>query len=214
MNLATDIEVAVTVPLPTTLGGTTVKIIDSTATERLAPLFFVSPTQINYQIPASAASGPATAVVMSGNEAISVGMLQIVSVAPSIFTADATGQGLAVGEALRVKANGLSITTPLTRFDSAIGKVVAVPIDLGEETDQVFVILYGTGIRLRSSMEMVSSKIGSVTSLVFFAGAQGGFVGLDQINLGVLRSLAGRGEVDVELSADGKAANKVRISIK
>ncbi len=214
VNLAISTEVAMTIPLPTELVGTTVKVIDSPAAERLARLFFVSPTQINYQIPPGTASGPATVVVMSGDESISVGMIQIVSVAPEIFTAEATGKGLAVGESWRVKANGMQITTPLTRFDAALGKIVAMPIELGEETDQVFVILYGTGIRLRSSLQAVPAKIGGVTSQVFFAGAQGGYIGLDQINLGLPRSLAGRGEVDVELSADGKAANKVRVSIK
>ncbi|MGH9841878.1 MAG: hypothetical protein ACREEM_24245 [Blastocatellia bacterium] len=44
-------------PLPTTLGGVSVRALDSAKTERLAPLFFVSPAQVNYQMP------PGTAVV-------------------------------------------------------------------------------------------------------------------------------------------------------
>ncbi|MBL8168727.1 MAG: hypothetical protein JNJ50_11265, partial [Acidobacteria bacterium] len=41
-----------------------------------------------------------------------------------------------------------------------------------------------------------------------------GFVGLDQINVPLPRSLAGRGEVDVVMTVDGVAANTIRIRIK
>ncbi|MGH9802462.1 MAG: hypothetical protein ACRD82_19015, partial [Blastocatellia bacterium] len=43
---------------------------------------------------------------------------------------------------------------------------------------------------------------------------QGGFVGLDQINLRLLRNLIGRGDVDVVLMVDGKTANTVRVNVK
>ncbi|MGH9844830.1 MAG: hypothetical protein ACREEM_39440, partial [Blastocatellia bacterium] len=43
-NLATTMQSATVSPLPTTLAGTSVKVRDSAGSERLAPLFFVSPT--------------------------------------------------------------------------------------------------------------------------------------------------------------------------
>lgn len=46
-NLATATLSATVTPLPTSLAGTTVKVRDSFGTERLASLFFVSPTQVN-----------------------------------------------------------------------------------------------------------------------------------------------------------------------
>jgi uncharacterized protein (TIGR03437 family) len=49
---------------------------------------------------------------------------------------------------------------------------------------------------------------------VTFAGAQGDFVGLDQSNLRIPRSLAARGEVEVLLTVDAQVANPVRINIK
>ena len=51
IDLATQFEVAMTLPLPTELLGTTVRVRDSQSVTRLAPLFYVSPTQVNYQIP-------------------------------------------------------------------------------------------------------------------------------------------------------------------
>ncbi len=49
-NLSTGIASATGSPLPTTLDGTTVTMTDSAQAARVAPLFFVSPTQINYEI--------------------------------------------------------------------------------------------------------------------------------------------------------------------
>ena len=103
---------------------------------------------------------------------------------------------------------------PVARFDQTQNKFVAIPIDLGPETDQVFLLLFGTGIRFRSALSAVSAKIGGVDVQVTFAGAQGSFVGLDQVNASLSRSLAGRGEVDVSLSVDGQAANTLKAGIK
>jgi uncharacterized protein (TIGR03437 family) len=47
-----------------------------------------------------------------------------------------------------------------------------------------------------------------------FVGAQGSLAGLDQINALLPRSLAGRGEVNIELSVDGHAVNLVTVSVK
>jgi uncharacterized protein (TIGR03437 family) len=88
-----------------------------------------------------------------------------------------------------------------------------VPIALGDESDQVFLVLFGTGWRNRNLQFGVSAKIGDVDSPVPFAGAQPSLVGLDQMNIRLLRSLAGKGEVDLMVTVDGKMANTVRISI-
>ncbi|MBL8169211.1 MAG: hypothetical protein JNJ50_13720, partial [Acidobacteria bacterium] len=49
---------------------------------------------------------------------------------------------------------------------------------------------------------------------VLYAGLQGDFVGLDQVNLKLPRSLAGRGLVEVVLFADGYSSNAVQINVK
>jgi len=48
---------------------------------------------------------------------------------------------------------------------------------------------------------------------VLFAGPQGDFPGLDQINLQLPKTLAGRGGVDLELTVDGVQANVVHLVI-
>jgi hypothetical protein len=54
-----------------------------------------------------------------------------------------------------------------------------VPIDLGDESDQVFLVLFGTGWRNRKFQLGLSAKIGDVDTPVTFAGAQPSLVGLD-----------------------------------
>ncbi|MGH9844694.1 MAG: hypothetical protein ACREEM_38745, partial [Blastocatellia bacterium] len=186
---------------------------DSAGVTRDAPLFFVAPTQVNYLIPAGTAARAATVTITSGDGKVSTGVVQIASVASGLFSANASGQGVAAGVALRVKADGTQSYEPIAEFNQAQNRFVAKQIDLGPTTDQVYLILYGTGFRNRSALAAMACKIGGVDAEVLFAGDAPGFVGLDQSNVRLPRSLAGRGEVDVVMMADGKAANTVRIAI-
>jgi uncharacterized protein (TIGR03437 family) len=216
LRLATATQAAITLPLPTALAGTTVKLRDSAGTERFAPLFFVSSGQVNYQIPPGTATGKATVTITSGDGSVSSGTIQINAVAPGIFAANSNGQGVAAGYALRVKADGSQITEPIAQFDTTLSppRYVTAPLDLGPPTDRVFLVLFGTGTRFRSSLSTVAATIGGVSAEVLYAGPQGDFVGLDQVNLLAPRSLIGRGEVDVNLMVDGRPANAVRVNIK
>jgi uncharacterized protein (TIGR03437 family) len=213
-GLATVTQSSTTIPLPTSLAGTTVKVKDSAGIERLAPLFFVSPTQVNYQIPAGTAAGAAIVTIISGDGAVSTGVAIIKAVAPGLFSAEADGQGVAAAVALRVRADGSRSYEPVAQADPSQSYFVARPIDLGPATDQVYLILFGTGIRQRSSLSTVIATIGGVDAEVSYAGGQGEFAGLDQINLLVPRGLAGRGEVDILLTVEAQMANAVRVSIK
>jgi len=213
-GLAPSIQSSSSVPLPTGLAGTAVKVKDSSGIERNASLFFVSPEQINYLVPPGTAPGTATVNVIGGGGVFSTGTVQVVPVAPGLFSANASGQGVAAAVVLRIKADGAQIYEAGAQFDAAQNKFVSRPIDLGPETDRVFLLLFGTGIRFISSLQTATAKIGGTDAQVLFAGAQGGFVGLDQVNLTLPRSLIGRGEMDIAFTADNRTANIVRINIK
>ncbi len=213
-NLATQLAVADTLPLPTTLAGTTVKVRDSAGVERLAPLFFVAPGQVNYQIPAGTAAGEATVTIIAGDGHVSTGMINIDAVAPGLFSASASGQGVAAAVVLRVKADGRQSYEPAAQYDAAQNRFVALPIELGEGGDQVFLILFGTGFRHQRDLAAVALKLGDVETEALYAGPQGDYEGLDQLNLRIPRSLAGSGEIDVRLNVDGREANRVRIHVK
>jgi uncharacterized protein (TIGR03437 family) len=80
-------------------------------------------------------------------------------------------------------------------------------------SDQVFLVLYGTGIRHRSSDANVFATVNGV-SVPAESAAQGTYPGLDQVNLQLPHSLAGAGTVDVALMVEGQAANTIRVSIQ
>ncbi len=89
-----------------------------------------------------------------------------------------------------------------------------MPIDLGPASDNVYLVLYGTGIRNRSDLTKAQATIGGVALPVLYAGQHCCYIGVDQINVQLPRSLAGRGDVDVTLNVDGKAANTIKVNVK
>jgi uncharacterized protein (TIGR03437 family) len=213
-NLSVGAQIASGTPLPTTLAGASVTIKDSRGNEHLAPLFFASANQINFQIPQGLSLGRGAIYAVNNGNIHSTGSIEITSVSPGLFSADASGADLAAAVALRVRANGEQVYEPIGRFDQATNRFVAVPIDLSNPSEQVFLLLFGTGMRNRSSLSNVTARIGNVGTEVLFAGAQDGFIGLDQCNLRLIGTLAGRGEVDIVLTFDGKTTNAVKVNIK
>lgn len=204
-GLATATAEAMTIPLPTTLAGTTLTVKDSAGTERPAPLFFVSATQINYLIPPGTVSGTAIVTVTSGNGSIASGAIQVEQVSPGLFTFSSDGQGV-VAAVVRRFRNSQEL------FPSVLA---AQPIDLGPETDLVILEMFGTGLRFHSqAAASVRVKIGGADGQLFYAGLAPGFVGLDQVDVGIPRSLIGRGDIDIVLTADGKPGNTVKVGIK
>ncbi len=213
-NLATSTVAASTIPLPTELAGTTLKVKDANGLERFAPLFFVSPQQVNFLIPAGLAFGNATLSLITGGGIASVGATRLTAIAPGLFAANANGQGVAAAFALRVKSDGTQSYESILRFDQAAGRFVSVPINLGPAGDQVFLILYGSGMRGVSGLSAVTCVMGGQAAPVLFAGAQGELVGLDQVNVSLPRSLVGRGDINLTLTVDGKVTNTVQVNIE
>ncbi|MBI1765640.1 MAG: hypothetical protein HYR56_29915 [Acidobacteria bacterium] len=213
-NLATGRQAATTQPLPTTLLSTTVSVRDAAGTTRNAPLFFVSSGQVNFIVPAGTAAGSATITVTSGDGSQAAGTVQIERVAPGLFTANANGQGVPAAVALRIRNSAQSYES-VARLDAGTNRLVTSPIDLGPASDQVYLILYATGVRNRTGLTAVNVKVGGVEAPVNFAQAQGSLAGLDQINALIPRSLIGRNaDLDVVLTVDGKTANTVRVNIR
>jgi uncharacterized protein (TIGR03437 family) len=136
-------------------------------------------------------------------------------VAPGLFTANSDGLGAPAAFALRVRDGRIEPDLEtVAQYDAAQGRFVPRPIDLGPGNEQVFLILFGTGLRYHSGLPAVSAKIAGMETYVQYAGTQGDFAGLDQVNVQLPRNLIGRGEVEVALTVEGKTANPVRINIR
>lgn len=186
-------------PLPLTLNGVTVMVNNLSA-----PLLYVSPTQINYVVPTNVDPGVATVKVMSAGTEIANGTVTIETVSPSIFTILSSGKGV---PAAQITADGVSFQ-PVGNSDGT-PRVLSV----GTAAKPNFLVLYGTGLRRRSSMTNVRVMIGGVQAEVSFLGAHSRLVGVDQLNVKLPESLRRRGSVDVVVIIEGKTANTVTINI-
>jgi len=205
-NLATGTGPATTLPLPTVLNGANVSVRDSTGRPRRAQLTYASPRQVNYIVPDGTAAGKATVTIGAGSST-STGVVTISAVGPALFTVNLAG--LAAADVVRVHGDGSSAVENVFQLDGS--RVVAHPIDLGPQTDQVFLELFGTGSR---GGKVVTATIGGLSVPVTYAGVSG-YAGEDQINIGPLpRALAGKGAAEILVLVDGVAANAVNVSIQ
>jgi uncharacterized protein (TIGR03437 family) len=213
-KLSAGVEVATTIPLPTVLGGVSVKVKDVAGTELLAPLVYVSPGQINYLIPAASKPGPATVTVLNQNTPIAAGTAGIARIWPALFSMNGDGKGVAAAMGVRVAANGKQIDFPVFVCGSAPGSCVTNPIDLSAANEQVILLLFGTGIRGRTALDQVKVEIGGFQGEVQYAGAQLEYPGLDQVNVKMPSMPNVRGRQALWLTVEGQTANMVEVEIK
>jgi uncharacterized protein (TIGR03437 family) len=194
-GLATSTAIADRQPLPTELAGTTVTI-GGVAT----PLFSVAPNQVNCLIPATLLPGRYPIVVRAGNGTLSQGEAQINSIAPGIFTADASGRGRPAAQLIRVRNGNLIYEN-----------IGTAPIDFGPESEPAYLSLYLTGLRHVTNNVRVFMGNNVVST---DAARSPQFAGLDQINALIPRNLIGRGRVNVSIAVPGLGlSNEVQIDI-
>jgi hypothetical protein len=112
---------------------------------------------------------------------------------------------------LRVSPDGTQTQLPVYQCGAAAGSCAPVPIELGSDTDQAILVLFGTGIRGGAN---VTARIGGLEAPVLYAGPQGQYAGLDQVNVRVPRSVAGTGKAPILLTVEGKRANIVTVNFQ
>jgi len=204
-SLATDTVHAPVVPLSANLAGSSITIGG-----KVAPLFYVSPTQINFQIPWDAATGSAT---MAGNGPAGTGASQTVTIkaaAPGIFTADSSGKGQGA----------------VTNAVSGLPAVAATPVARGQ-----YITIYCSGLgavqntpasgappapyELTSTTATPTVTVGGVaSSMVQFSGLAPGFVGLYQVNALVPQTVQPGLAVPLTVAISGATSNTVTIAVQ
>jgi len=207
VSLDTGQPVMPGLPWPVSQNGTTVTIEDSIGATTSAPLVYVSPTQVNFQIPGSVATGTATVTVTAGNGDSATAQATLTAIAPSLFTLNSDNLGAAYAEC--ESKTGMSVEDP---FQVVNGEIVAQPLNLGA-CDQTVLELLGTGMDTATAANL-QVTIGGIAATVQSAGPAGGYPGLDQIDVVVPQSLAGRGNVQITVTAGGMASNDVNITIQ
>ncbi|NOT63680.1 MAG: hypothetical protein HOP19_25995 [Acidobacteria bacterium] len=179
-------------------------------------MIYASPTQINAVLPDQEGIEGRALLCLTQAQQTKCTPITVVRTAPDVLTADASGRGAAAALFYRAKRDGsMGRYEPVTTLEN--GKLVLVPARPPAEDEVLFLVLYGTGWRNRAAAngrlkEGVSVYCNDTAMQVPYAGAQGTFFGLDQMNIQIPPALKGRQVVQV--LADGKLANPVEIALR
>ncbi len=199
-NFSTQTISAVNVLATTSMAGVTVKIKDVNGVERLSPLFFVSPQQINYQLPAGTAPGQAIVTVTASDGRLHNGLIQVDAAAPAIFTVNQQGTGAAAAlDAITFAGAPFNATQPN-----------------GEPS---YLAFFGTGLGADVTdadgdvKANVEARIDGQPVTVVYAGQAPFFVGLNQINMQLPVGISS-GTHTFTLSRNGAVSNPVTVAIK
>ena len=210
-----DFDANASLPLGTQLGGATVEVTDSLGATRPALMFAASireggGSQLNFMIPEGTEPGAATLTVRRASGGGASTPINVIAVAPGIFTANASGSGVPAANVLRF-VDG-AFTEIFLAADVLVFPRQPKPIDLGPENHQVFLSLFGTGMR-NAAPGSAEVTIDGLPMTAFGPAPSAEFEGLDQLNVLLDRALIGRGLVTVVVKIAGITANVVEISV-
>jgi uncharacterized protein (TIGR03437 family) len=195
-GLASATSTATTFPLPLNLGGASVTV-NGTA----APIFYASPSQVNFQVPFETVAGAANVAVSVGGSVVGSVTIPVFASAPGIFL-EPQGNAAAVNQDGAVNSADQA---------AAAGSVIAAYVTgLGSVSSQVASGSAGPASPL-ATVGGVTASIGGVPATVTFAGLAPGFAGLYQVNIQVPQ-LAG-GQYELRISVAGTASNTALISV-
>jgi uncharacterized protein (TIGR03437 family) len=164
---------------PTDVNGTTV-----TVNGRAAQIFFVSPTQVNFHVPAATEIGSAEVIVTNPDGFPSHTTVTTLRAAPGVFTFSGDG----VGDGVILNAD----TLERGPFDPSGGSLR--------------LIVFSTGVRNATT---VSVTAGGRALTVESIAQNSNMPGMDEIHALAPADLRGAGKVEVAVRADGRDSNPV-----
>jgi len=210
-NLTANTVSANTVPLPTTLDGVQV-FVNNVA----SPLFFVSPTQVNFQTPLAVTGTFPVRVTRQGVQVAS-GVLPVAQAAPALFTLNTQGTGQIAALNQDLTPNGPLVTDPVfpNQRPAARGNVVALFATGGGLTNPEPPAgePVAPGV-LAPTVATPVVLIGGVQAAIHFSGAAPGLVGVWQINAFVPEGIQPGDAVPVVVTQGGRTSNTGTIAVQ
>jgi len=185
-------------PLPTSVQGVSVNV-----NGQLAPVLYVTSTQVNFQVPWEAALGPATITVAVNGGASNAVTVNVLGAAPGLFSSS-SGQAIVQNSdyTLNGPSNPAKAGSTIMAYLSGSGTVSPAVADGAAAPSNTLVYLNSAS----------SATIGSSTAQVSFAGLAPGFVGLVQMNIVVPSDLP-TGNYPLTVTIGGETSNPATISL-
>lgn len=200
-NFATGLTQASALPLPTEMAGVSV-----TVNGTRMPLVFVSPNQINAQLPYDIREGQArirvaTATGTSTEETVNIG-----AAAPGIFMLPGGSRAVAINQdfSLNTAENAESRGRVLTVYMTGIG-----PLDGELAAGQAA----PASPLLRAALD-AAATIGGREAPLLFLGLTPGFVGLAQANVQIPQDAPVGGAVELVVSVNRQRSNTTQVAVK
>jgi uncharacterized protein (TIGR03437 family) len=191
--------------VPTTLGGLSIQFSNSLE----APLFYVSPTQVNFQVPWElAGAAQVTLTVTVNGQSSAPQAVNLAPVSPAIFSINASGSGQ--GAILNTSQLLVNSTNPAAPASTAI-EIFAT--GLGPVNNQPPT---GTATPLDGQATTTMSPnvtIGGISTQVLFSGLAPGLTGVYQVNAAVPLGILPGSAVPVVISIGGSTSNSVTIVV-
>jgi uncharacterized protein (TIGR03437 family) len=191
------------VPLPTNLNGTSVLFNGVPM-----PLFYVSGTQVNAQVPFDAPVGQAGIAIRRGSSTSAVRPVTIAALSPGIFTVNQSG----AGAGLIVHAGNFSQVSPasparageyLSVFCTGLGALQR-PVATGDVPP----------LPVPQVTAATEVAIAGIPAVVTFAGVAPGFVGLYQVNIQVSPGTPSGSEQTLQIRMNGLPGNTVTVAVQ
>jgi uncharacterized protein (TIGR03437 family) len=212
---------AAALPLPHSLGGIGVEVLDQIE----APLLFVSSQQINFQLPVAVPVGSQRIAVRRSDtaELLAGGFVEVAAAGPALFSLQAggSGQALAMNQngTLNSEANPAPKGSVVTLYGSGQGEVSpAVPDGEGAPSAPAHTTATPTSDSAicLTQAQSVCVAVGSSFGEVMFSGLAPGFVGLWQLNVKIPEkdTLLTGPAVPVRAVIQGRATNVVQLAIQ
>jgi uncharacterized protein (TIGR03437 family) len=184
-QLANATDVAASTPLPLNLAGVAV-----TVNGIAAPIWYVSPQQINFQMPYEIPTGSNATLVVNNNGRTSSTTLQLAAAAPGIFAPIVSG---ARGATLTLYLTGAGLVSPAIADGAAPS--ASTPV-----------------VRLPAPEQKATVTVGGVIAPVAFIGNPAGVVGVMQVNF-VVPSGVAVGAQPVVVTIGGAASASASLAV-
>jgi uncharacterized protein (TIGR03437 family) len=211
-NLAPAVASAdVAPPLPFALSGTRLTLAGNPV-----PLFFISPGQINFQVPFIPVSGTTQVplVITQGTFSTTV-TVTLRPFAPGLFTTNSQGSG----QAATIIASSGVLAAPAGAFPDSRpakkGEAVSIYCTgLGDVRNRPGLGSPSPAGPLATTIATPLVTIGGARAAILFSGLAPGFVGLYQVNVTVPADAGSGDAVPISLSIGGVTSNTATIAIE
>ena len=213
-------KTATSAPWPTDMLNRQLVVNDTT----VAPLYYISSTQINFQVPSLAPNGSDRIAVrlLDTGELVAGGTMLVSANAPGFFTSTQNGQGQAAALNQDTKINGTN--NPAARgsvivlYGTGQGQVSplvpdGVPAPSSPFSNTVAVPT-SDGKTCATSQPSMCVAIGTSFGDIQFSGLAPGYIGLWQINVKIPSDVTPGNAVPVRVVINGALSNTVTVAVQ